>query len=290
MPISQDHHDLFQSSAALDKIRLFQTLLDSEDLTSTEALALLNSIHTELESAQGHDPAIFRQYAEAMESLRLKMPNIHKEVAEKWSDLQYMHQLQQKQSQARSDDDLEDEEPGELHRSTIKRTATVESRMEPNRPALPVSAVKSAGLDDGHEEGEEGEEMEEEEERGEDSEVEETEKESEEELDEDDGEGEESEKEEKAEEEAEEGEEEKEEAEEGEEIEEEKEEESEAEESEELESEGEKEKEVEPESESETVEVEEASEAEQMAGEAAEAAQEAESEGLEFEETEPPVE
>ncbi len=41
MPISKDHHDLFHGSSTLDKINLFQTLLDSKDLTSMEALALL---------------------------------------------------------------------------------------------------------------------------------------------------------------------------------------------------------------------------------------------------------
>jgi len=290
MPISQDHRDLFHSSAALDKIKLFQSLLESQDLTSMEALALLNSIHAELESPHGHDPAIFRQYAEAMEALRLKMPDVHKEVAEKWSDLQYMHQLQQKKSQSKSGDDLDDGEPVKQHHAAVNGTSNEESKAGPNRLVAPSPSVKPAELEDEHEEGEEGEEMEdEEEERGEESEVEEAEKETEEEPEEEGEEGEESEKEEKEEEsedEAEEGEEEKEEGE-GEEGEEEEKEESESEESE---AEGEEGNELEVEGESEAVEVEDQAEGEQMAGEAAEAAEEAEHEGVEFEEPEPPAE
>jgi hypothetical protein len=87
MPISQDHHNLFQSSNALDKLTLLQSLLDAGALTSDEALALLNSIHTELEQPEGHTRAVYTQYAEVMESLRIKTPNIYHDISTKWQQL-----------------------------------------------------------------------------------------------------------------------------------------------------------------------------------------------------------
>ncbi len=84
MPISQDHHDLFHSSGTSDKLDLFQSLLDSKDLTSDEALALLNSIHRELQHPQEHKSSMHIRYAEAMESLRKQMPEIHEQILNSW--------------------------------------------------------------------------------------------------------------------------------------------------------------------------------------------------------------
>src|SRR6185369_10582387 len=87
MPISPDHHSLFHSSDASDKLDLFQNLLDEHTLEADEALALLNTIHSELEQREGHDPSVYVRYARMMESLRQHMPEVHQEVTTKWEQL-----------------------------------------------------------------------------------------------------------------------------------------------------------------------------------------------------------
>jgi hypothetical protein len=104
MPISNDHHDLFHSSGTLDKINLFQTLLDSQDLTAMEALALINTIHLELEQQQGHDPAVYTRYVQMMEAFQRKMPDLHAEVVRKWSDLQFILKSREPKKENTPDD------------------------------------------------------------------------------------------------------------------------------------------------------------------------------------------
>ena len=85
MPISQDHNDLFHSSSAADKLLLFQSMLDAKDLESGEALALLSSIHADLEQPQS-DHSTYVRYAEMMERLRQEMPEVHQAVLSTWRD------------------------------------------------------------------------------------------------------------------------------------------------------------------------------------------------------------
>src|SRR5262245_48975280 len=84
MPLSASHHDLFHQSNAADKIALFQDLVQSQDLNADEALALMKSIHTELEQPQGHDRSVYASYAHMMESLHHEMPDVHQHVVENW--------------------------------------------------------------------------------------------------------------------------------------------------------------------------------------------------------------
>ncbi|MFT3890004.1 MAG: hypothetical protein QM730_00080 [Anaerolineales bacterium] len=84
MPLSSSHHDLFQQSGTADKISLFQNLLHSHDLNADEALALLRSIHADLEQPQGHERSVYESYAHMMESLRHEMPDVHQHVVENW--------------------------------------------------------------------------------------------------------------------------------------------------------------------------------------------------------------
>src|SRR6185436_6206302 len=88
MPISSSHHELFHQSNTADKISLFQSLLQSKDLNADEALALLKSIHTELEQPQGHAPSVYEDYAHMMESLHHAMPEVHQHVVANWQSPQ----------------------------------------------------------------------------------------------------------------------------------------------------------------------------------------------------------
>lgn len=49
MPLTPDHHNLFHQSSTADKLALFGSLLQAGAMNAEEALALLASIHAELE-------------------------------------------------------------------------------------------------------------------------------------------------------------------------------------------------------------------------------------------------
>ena len=296
MPISKNHHDLFHSSSTLDKINLFQSLLDSQDITSMEALALLNTIHMELGQPQEHAPEVYERYAQMMEALRRKNPNVHEEVLRKWSDLQSILKARESKKENFPEDLEADAKDGK------KRQIGYEAPQQKVVGGLPQKPTRHVAEDSDVEQEEEAggeeteEEAEEEESEEKESEKEETEKEEKEEDAEE--ENEEKEKEESKEEDAEEENEkeesdEKEKEEDDEEVEEEKEEETEKEETEaeEESEEGEHEEKEEAEEEAEKGEEEEktehevaheepAEEADHMAGEAAEAQEEAEHEEM----------
>src|SRR5215510_364475 len=84
MPISYNHDDLFRQSDTAGKIALFQSLLEARDLHADEALALLKSIHADLEQPQGHDHTVYASYARMMEALHHDMPEVHQHVVENW--------------------------------------------------------------------------------------------------------------------------------------------------------------------------------------------------------------
>lgn len=104
MPISAQHTDLFHNSDTSDKILLFQQLLKSQDLTAMEALALLNTIHQELQQSEGHHPEVYVRYAQMMELFKKRMPELHEEVTRKWSELQYILKARGLKNQSPSDE------------------------------------------------------------------------------------------------------------------------------------------------------------------------------------------
>src|ERR1044071_6694439 len=90
MPISSSHHDLFHQSNAADKISLFQSLLESQDLSADEATALVKSIHTELEQPEGHDRSVYESYVHMMEDLNHNMSEVHQQVVASWQQPRHM--------------------------------------------------------------------------------------------------------------------------------------------------------------------------------------------------------
>ncbi len=89
MDTSQSRRALFHGSdTASDKLDLFQSLLDSKDLTSDQALALLNIIRPELEKPQRQGRSIYRQYARVMGSLHEQMPEVYEKVLSLWQPKQ----------------------------------------------------------------------------------------------------------------------------------------------------------------------------------------------------------
>ena len=85
MPIPSSHKELFRSATIKDKLALFQTLLDGrDDLSADLALALLKIIHKDLSVHQTRDRSPYKHYAEAVESLRHRMPGLLKQVVDAW--------------------------------------------------------------------------------------------------------------------------------------------------------------------------------------------------------------
>jgi hypothetical protein len=84
MPISQGHRDLFRDPNTVDKLNFFQSLLDSKDLISDLALALINIIRSELERPQRQSASAYRRYSEVTGSLCKQMPEVYGQVVEAW--------------------------------------------------------------------------------------------------------------------------------------------------------------------------------------------------------------
>lgn len=79
-----NQRDLFQRTNIKDKLRLFQQLFDARTLTPDAALALLNTIHRDLNAYHKADRVIYRQYAEAISSLQYHLPDTLQQVVDGW--------------------------------------------------------------------------------------------------------------------------------------------------------------------------------------------------------------
>ena len=84
MPDSRNHYDLFRKSSAAEKLDLFQSLLDSKDLTFDQALALLRTIRADLENPKANRSSVYVRYGQLMESLHKQMPEVYEQVANAW--------------------------------------------------------------------------------------------------------------------------------------------------------------------------------------------------------------
>ena len=89
MPIiTSKHKDLFRSPSTEDKLSLFQSLMDANELTVTLSLALLKIIHGELKSNSYPDRSVYKQYAKTIESLRFRMLDTLSLVVAAWKNSQ----------------------------------------------------------------------------------------------------------------------------------------------------------------------------------------------------------
>lgn len=79
-----NQRDLFRQTSIKDKLKLFQQLLEARTLTPEAALALLNTIHRDLNAYHKADRVIFRQYAEAISSLKFYLPDTLQQVVDGW--------------------------------------------------------------------------------------------------------------------------------------------------------------------------------------------------------------
>jgi len=155
------HQDLFQQASAAEKISLVQSLMETGELDANVAMALLKSIHSELAQPQGHDHALYANYARLMASLNHKMPDVHQHVVANWRAPQ--------RAQLQPEEDLEEEEPIEAEAGGEAKRTEMSGVKEAGRGEESLKA--EGGTEEGeseHEEPEEGGEGEEKEEEQED--------------------------------------------------------------------------------------------------------------------------
>jgi hypothetical protein len=88
MPIKSKHKDLFHAPTTDDKLNLFNSLLDANELTVTVTLALLKVIHEELKNNRNRDRSVYKRYAEVIETLRYHMLDMFQLVVATWNNNQ----------------------------------------------------------------------------------------------------------------------------------------------------------------------------------------------------------
>ncbi len=84
MTISSNYRELFRAASIVDKLVLFQYLLESSELYVDLALALLKAIHKQLSLGKSHDHIEYKRYAETIELLRYHRADMLKEVIDAW--------------------------------------------------------------------------------------------------------------------------------------------------------------------------------------------------------------
>lgn len=84
MTISSNYKELFRAASIVEKLTLFQNLLEGSELYIDLALALLKSIHKQLSLEKSSDHIDYKRYAETIELLRYYRADMLKEVIDAW--------------------------------------------------------------------------------------------------------------------------------------------------------------------------------------------------------------
>lgn len=84
MTISSNTRELFREASIVDKLALFQYLLEGSELYVDLALALLKAIHKQLSLDPSRGHIEYKRYAETIELLRYHRADMLKEVIDAW--------------------------------------------------------------------------------------------------------------------------------------------------------------------------------------------------------------
>ncbi len=84
MTISSNYRELFRAASIVEKLALFQRLLEASELYIDLALALLKAIHKQLSLEKSNDHIDYKRYAETIELLRYHRADMLKEVIDAW--------------------------------------------------------------------------------------------------------------------------------------------------------------------------------------------------------------
>ena len=79
------YKDFFRPPSAADKLNLFQSLFESSQINPDLALALLKVIHRELSKGGGSERSAYKQYAEAIETLRYHKVDVLQHIVDAWN-------------------------------------------------------------------------------------------------------------------------------------------------------------------------------------------------------------
>src|ERR1051325_366668 len=178
MPLSQDHHDLFHQPTVSDHLNLFQSLLDTKDLTSEKALALHNIIRTELERPQ-QNRSVYRRYSQVMESLHREMPEVYEQVVNGWQEKRQVITSTPRAVEAERTPAAESEAEFEEPRAGIQESGKGGPETSPQEESQETLEKEGEEPEEEHEESEEEEETEKEETEKEEEREEESEEEAE---------------------------------------------------------------------------------------------------------------
>ena len=81
---SGNRQHLFRKSSAAEKLDLFQSLLDSKEISVDTALALLSTIRVELEHPKANPSSVYVRYGQLVDILHAQMPEVYDQVANAW--------------------------------------------------------------------------------------------------------------------------------------------------------------------------------------------------------------
>ena len=84
MTISSNYRELFRAASIVEKLALFQSMLEASELYVDLALALLKAIHKQLSLEKSSNHIEYKRYAETIELLRYHRADMLKEVIDAW--------------------------------------------------------------------------------------------------------------------------------------------------------------------------------------------------------------
>ncbi len=84
MTISSNTKELFRAASIVEKLSLFQYLLEGGELYVDLALAFLKAIHKQLSLDNTHDRLDYKRYAETIALLHYHRADMLKEVIDAW--------------------------------------------------------------------------------------------------------------------------------------------------------------------------------------------------------------
>ncbi|MBI4761782.1 MAG: hypothetical protein ACOYYF_07980 [Chloroflexota bacterium] len=84
MPKPESFRELIHPAAVSDMLALFQSLLESREISPPEALALAGAIHAGLRKPHRLNGAAYAQYARAMALLEHHLPDVYRHIVANW--------------------------------------------------------------------------------------------------------------------------------------------------------------------------------------------------------------
>lgn len=85
MTIISKHNELFHIPVLTEKMDFLRLLVDSNEINTDIAFALLNNFHRELSQKRAQDPSAYKNYAGTIQSLEFTNADLLKKVVAAWN-------------------------------------------------------------------------------------------------------------------------------------------------------------------------------------------------------------